>query len=130
MFDDMANKHLERTIDNPAFNYLRTASKLNEEISALTEVSLSEQERKQKFGQREAARLSLINQYRKALSLKPIKQKQLKDHYKDLPDGDDHWKRIFQHEAANIMHDMLSWNDHQMAAQTPSIDLKTPTKTN
>ena len=112
VFPDQAIKkiiqlHQERAADNPSFQYLRAENKLNQEINALTELPLSEDARKTSFNDREVARLSLVNQYRASLKLDPIKLADIKDHQNDLPDGDDHWKKIFQREASQILSDLL-----------------------
>ena len=99
--------HKERAADNASFQYLRAENRLNKEITDLTELPLAEEERKATFNDREVARLSLINQYRESLELKPIKLDEVKDHRDDLPDGDDHWKKIFQREASQILSDLL-----------------------
>jgi len=99
--------HQARAADNPSFQYLRAENLLNKEITDLTELPLAEEARKATFNDREVARLSLINQYRESLKLKPIKLADVKDHRDDLPDGDDHWKKIFQREASQILSDLL-----------------------
>lgn len=115
---DAASKHRLRTEANPSFIYLRNANRLNEEVADLKEISLSEKERKQSFEQREEVRLALVNQYRKTLDLKALDRDELKDASDDLPDGDDHWKRVFQREAANILHDLINNNVVEMTAQS------------
>ena len=112
--------HQARASDNPSFQYLRAENKLNKEISNLTELPLAESARKTTFNDREVARLSLINQYRESLKLNPIKLSDIKDHQNDLPDGDDHWKKIFQREASQILSDLLQINSSNPVEQRVS----------
>lgn len=104
----LMQQHKARVADNSSFQYLRAENILNKEISELTELPLAETARKASFNDREIARLSLINQYRESLKLKPVKLADVKDHRDDLPDGDDHWKKVFQREASQILSDLLN----------------------
>lgn len=109
--------HQERASISPSFQYLRAEKKLNKELSNLTELPLAETERKTVFNDQEIARLNLVNQYRESLNLKPIKLGDTKKNRKsDLPDGDDHWKKIFQREASQILSDLLEI-EHNISAE-------------
>ena len=126
LVEQLMNQHQARTLNHPSFSYLRASSKLNKEITSLTELSLSESDRKASFNEREVARLKLVNDYRQHFDLKPVALDDLKDHQEDLPDGDDHWKKVFQREATNILSDMLKFDKKpsNIAQQVSAVDVE------
>lgn len=126
LVEQLMTQHKARTSDDPSFSYLRASSKLNKEITSLTELSLSESDRKASFNEREVARLKLINEYRQHFDLKPVALDDIKDHQEDLPDGDEHWKKVFQREATNILSDMLKFDKKasNIAQQVSAVKVK------
>ncbi len=99
----LSNKHLNRSEESPAFEYLRKNSErvlANKEIKSL---SLNLKERQTQRDKREAQALADLNEYRAALGLESVTSDTRKDN--PLPGEDEHWNTVFHEEAARILHD-------------------------
>jgi len=103
--------HLSRSSKSPAFKFLKANSKLQENSSNVKVVHLNKSKRQEWNNSLEKNRLNIINEYRKALRLKPVNKDTIKDSNKDLPDEDKHWDRIYQKESALILNDFLDINE-------------------
>lgn len=104
----LQNQHELRTKDNPAFVFLKNINKMRVQNQDIKTVPLSKKARELWFNQRENERINNLNIYRKSLNLSLVTAETLKDSDKDLPDGEKHWSRILQKEAANILNDFIS----------------------
>ncbi len=107
LFDHLSRDHSARIKDNASFDYLQDSSVLSKEAEDIKVLPLSEKARKQVFNDRELARLELNNSYRKTFGLDAITLEDSRKPQTDLPDGEDHWKRVFQTEAVNVLDDLI-----------------------
>ena len=99
--------HLTRAKSSPAFTYLKQNALQRKVNNDLKTVPLAETKRKSWAMTQELKSIDQLNKYRKSLNLSEVDESTIKDSNKDLPDGDKHWDRVFQKEAAEILSDFL-----------------------
>jgi len=117
LFTHLTKDHNERVKDNPSFNFLQQSSLMAKESEDIKVLPLAESERKNVFKERELARLNLRNQYRKNFDLDKLSLEESRKPQTDLPNGEDHWKRVFQKEAVNILDDIIRLTTPQRVAK-------------
>ncbi len=105
--DSLTQLHLARAKNSSAFTYLKQTSKQRKINSELKKVTLAENKRKALAKSQEMEAIEQINEYRKSLKLSEVDPSTIDDSSDDLPDGDKHWDRVFQKEAALILSDFL-----------------------
>jgi carboxyl-terminal processing protease len=104
----LTQRHLSRTKTNPAFAFLQNTNNIRDKNKEVKSVPLARESRKAWFNERESERVTMLNKYRQSLKLEPITSETLQDSDKDLPNGDKHWDRVLQKEAAYILSDFIS----------------------
>lgn len=114
----LSQLHLNRATQSAAFTYLKQSAQQRQKNSEIKVVSLAENKRSSFTKEQETTSITQLNAYRKSLDLPLIDSASLRDANKDLPDGDKHWDRVFQKEAAFILNDFL---EQQKAAKTKSL---------
>lgn len=117
MLEVLNSKHLQRSAQSPAFEYLRQASARSLANKDIKSISLNQKRRQDDQDQREKAVLTDLNAYRKSLGLDPVTMETRKDN--PLPGEDEHWNSVFHEEAARILHD---FNTHSSAVITKVAD--------
>lgn len=106
-FNDLNSRHLDRAKSSAAFSFLK-ASAQQRQINNDVEIVSLERNTRNVFAQaQEMKSLQQINNYRKSLDLSLVDSSTLDDANKDLPNGDKHWDRVFQKEAALILNDLI-----------------------
>lgn len=99
--------HLTRAKQSPAFSFLKETALQRKINTDLKTVSLEKNKRAALAKQQEDKSIKQINDYRQSLKLPLVDSKTLDDANKDLPNGDKHWNRVFQKEAALILNDFI-----------------------
>ena len=99
--------HLDRAKKSPAFSFLKESAQLRHSNNEVKTVSLEKNKRQDYSNNQEIKSVEQINGYRKSLGLSLIDQSNLEDANEDLPNGDKHWNRVFQKEAAIILNDFV-----------------------
>lgn len=108
MIDSLTKDHVERSNQSPAFTFLRQNSDRVAKNKDIKSLSLNLKERQAKRDGLEDESLTQLNTYREALGLDPVTSDTRKDN--PLPDKDEHWNKVYQEEAANILHDLINWS--------------------
>ncbi len=105
--ENLNQLHLMRAKTSPAFTFLKQNALQRKVNNDLKTVPLAEDKRKSWAMAQELESINQLNEYRKSLNLSEVDESTIKDSNKDLPDGDKHWDRVFQKEAAEILSDFL-----------------------
>jgi len=108
MVKSLTKDHIERSNQSPAFTFLRQNSDRVAKNKDIKSLSLNLKDRQAERDRLENESLSQLNTYRKALGLEPVTSETRKDN--PLPDEDEHWNKVYQEEAANILHDLINWS--------------------
>jgi len=108
LLSTLSENHMTRSLDNPAFKYLRDNSAFVSQVRDVKMLSLNIDERRKLTEEREKQSLALINDYRKSLDLEPVTKETRKDN--PLPDEDEHWNIVRHKEAAKILSDSIRTN--------------------
>ena len=106
--EQLKQKHIARTENDPAFVYLREANMASQETRDLKTLSLVESTRVQDRENMERDRLSRLNTYRNSLNLESVTLDTIDEEGNELPNGDEHWNKVIHAEAAKILIDDLS----------------------
>jgi len=117
LFPHLTKDHNNRIKNNASFKFLQQSSAMIKESQEIKVLPLAENERRSVFKERELARLNLNNQYRKNFDLDKLSLEEIRKPQTDLPNGEDHWKRVFQKEAANILDDIIRLTTPQRVVQ-------------
>ena len=108
MVESLTKDHVERSNKSPAFTFLRQNSDRVAKNKDIKSLSLNLKDRQAERDRLEDESLSQLNAYREALGLEPVTSETRKDN--PLPDEDEHWNKVYQEEAANILHDLINWS--------------------
>ena len=108
MVKSLTKDHVERSNQSPAFTFLRQNSERVAKNKDIKTLSLNLKDRQAERDRLEDESLSQLNAYRKALGLEAVTSETRKDN--PLPDEDEHWNKVYQEEAANILHDLINWS--------------------
>jgi len=108
MVKSLTEDHVERSNQSPAFTFLRQNSERVAKNKDIKSLSLNLKDRQAERDRLENESLSQLNTYRKALGLEAVTSETRKDN--PLPDEDEHWNKVYQQEAANILHDLINWS--------------------
>ena len=106
--DELKQLHLNRAQKSAAFTFLKQTALQRKINNDLKIVSLDQGKRTTFANNQEIESVKQINNYRQSLSLPLIDPSTISDANKDLPDGDKHWAKVFQKEAALILNDFLN----------------------
>ena len=106
--NELNQLHLDRAQNSAAFTFLKQTALQRKVNSDLKIVSLAQDKRTAFANDQEKKSIDQINNYRGSLDLPLIDSSTLSDANKDLPNGDKHWARVFQKEAALILYDYLN----------------------
>jgi carboxyl-terminal processing protease len=109
LIETLSNKHYQRSLENPAFSYLRENTALISNARDVKVLSLNIEERRKMSKDREAQSLALLNTYRKTLNLEPVTKETRKDN--PLPDDDEHWNIVRHKEAAKILSESIQTDE-------------------
>lgn len=115
--------HKLRAENNPSFTFLQQSNELFKRNKQVKSVPLSQEKRTLWFKQREKESIQNINAYREMINLAPLTSKTMKDASKDLPNGENHWDRVYQKEAAYILNDYIDTNEpaNELAQQDAKL---------
>ena len=108
MIESLTKDHVERSNNSPAFTFLRQNSDRVAKNKDVKSLSLNLKDRQAERDRLENESLSQLNTYREALNLEPVTSETRKDN--PLPDEDEHWNKVYQEEAANILYDLINWS--------------------
>ena len=106
--NELNQLHLDRAQKSAAFTFLKQTALQRKVNNDLKIVSLAQDKRTAFANDQEKQSVDQINNYRESLDLPLIDSSTLSDANKDLPNGDKHWTRVFQKEAALILYDYLN----------------------
>jgi len=107
---DVEKAHLERAEHSAAFTYLQQTAEQRAKNLELNEVSLNLKKRQEMSTQRQDVLIKQLNEYRQSLELSEISFDNIDSAHDDFPNGDKHWDRVFQQEAALILNDFIHQN--------------------
>ena len=107
-FNNLNSRHLDRAKNSSAFSFLKESAQQRQINNDLEIVSLERNKRNEFAKAQETKSIQQINNYRQSLDLSTINRSTLDDANEDLPNGDKHWDRVFQKEAALILNDFVN----------------------
>ncbi len=107
---DLNKMHSERSLQSPAFAYLRQNSQRITKNKNIKELTLNLIARKADNDKREEEVLSQLNTYRQSLSLDSVTMETREDN--PLPGEDEHWNTVHHEEAARILLDQTRWTSN------------------
>jgi carboxyl-terminal processing protease len=112
----LSTKHVQRSVDSPAFEFLRNTSKRIANNRDTKELSLNLVARQLRRNELEDKSLTQLNTYRKSLGLEAVTADNRSDN--PLPDEDEHWNIVYHTEAARILLDQANWSNNLLTKRS------------